>query len=236
MAKKSDSSNTDSFDFERITSGIPGLDSLMEGGFVKGSTNLISGAAGTGKTIFCTQYIMEGLKNGETCMFITLEEKPEDIIGDVRRFGWDLKKYVGEKKLFLEFQDPFQMTDITSPLLDKIQQYKVERVALDSTAIFELYYKDPSEIRKQLFKLLTGLKTIGVTSLITSELPEESNTLAKFGVEEFIVDSVIVMHYLGIGESAYGSLQVRKMRRTNHDKDIHPIEITKNGIVVKKMD
>jgi circadian clock protein KaiC len=223
-------------DFERIPSGIPGLDPLMEGGLVKGSTTLVSGAAGTGKTIFCTQFLLEGLKKGETCMFITLEEKPDDIINDVKRFGWDLQKYIDDKKLFLEFQDPFQMTDITSPLLDKIQQHKIQRVVLDSTTIFELYYKDPADIRKQLFKLLTGLKGIGVTSLLTSELPEEYTTLGKFGVEEFVVDCVIVLHYLGIGESAYSSLQIRKMRRTKHEKDIYPMEITEKGIVVKKLE
>ena len=102
-----------SADFERITSGIPGLDKLMEGGFAKGSTNLVSGAAGTGKTIFCAQFIWEGLKKGETCMFITLEERPEDILGDVQRFGWDFEKYIKEKKLFLTYQDPFQITDVT---------------------------------------------------------------------------------------------------------------------------
>jgi len=225
-----------SSDFERIPSGIPGLDKLIEGGLVKGSTVLVSGAAGTGKTIFCTQFLMEGLKHGETCMFITLEERPDDIINDVKRFGWNLQKYADDKKLYLEFQDPFQITDITSPLLDKIQQHKVQRVAIDSTAVFELYYKDPSDIRKQLFKLLTGLKNIGVTSIITSELPEEYKTLGKFGVEEFVVDGVIVLHYLGIGESAYSSLQIRKMRRTKHEKDVFPMEITEEGIVVKKLE
>jgi len=223
-------------EFERIPSGIPGLDRLIEGGFVKGSTVLVSGAAGTGKTIFCTQFLMEGLKKGEICMFITLEERPEDIIGDVKRFNWDLQKYVDDKKLFLEFQDPFQITDITSPLLDKIQQHKIQRVAIDSTAVFEMYYKEAAEVRKQLFKLLTGLKSIGVTSVLTTELPEESKTLAKFGVEEFVVDGVIVLHYLGIGESVYNSLQVRKMRRTKHEKDVFPMEINdREGIVVKKM-
>jgi circadian clock protein KaiC len=230
MAKKDDSN-----DFERITTGIPGLDKLIEGGLVKGSTTLVSGATGTGKTIFCSQFIMEGLKNGETCMFITLEEKADDIIDDVKRFGWDFRKYIASKKLYLDFQDPFQITDITSPLLDKIQQHKVTRVAVDSTAVFELYYKEPAEIRKQLFKLLTGLKNIGVTSIITSELPEEGNTLGKFGVEEFIVDGVISLHYMGLGESSYGSLQIRKMRRTDHAKDVFPTSIDKNGISVKKI-
>jgi circadian clock protein KaiC len=231
MPKKSEKKSSD---FERIPSGIPGLDPLMEGGFIKGSTIMVSGAAGTGKTIFCTQFLLEGLKKGETCMFITLEEKPQDIIDDVKRFGWDLQKYVDEKKLFLDFQDPFQIIDITSPLLDKIQQHKIQRVAIDSTAVFELYYKEPSEIRKQLFKLLTGLKGIGVTSIITSELPEEYKTLGKFGVEEFVVDGVIVLHFLGLGERTFFSLQIRKMRRTNHGKDTYPMEIGDKGIEVKK--
>lgn len=207
----------------------------MEGGFVKGSTVLISGGAGTGKTIFCVQYIMEGLRRGENCMFITLEQRPEDIIGDVKRFGWDLEKYTKSKKLLLEYQDPFQVADITSPLLDKIQQHKIQRVALDSTAVFGMYYKDAFEIRKQLFKLLNGLKGIDVTSLLTSELPEEPKTLAKFGVEEFIVDGLIILHFLGIGEKNYHSLQIRKMRRTDHAKDVFPMEIGDKGIVIRKI-
>jgi circadian clock protein KaiC len=222
-------------DFERIPSGIPGLDPLMEGGFIKGSTVMVSGAAGTGKTILCTQFLLEGLKKGEVCMFITLEEKPQDIINDVKRFGWDLQKYVDDKKLYLEFQDPFQITDITSPLLDKIQQHKIQRVAIDSTAVFELYYKEPAEVRKQLFKLLTGLKGIGVTSMLTSELPEETKMLGKFGVEEFIVDGVIVIRYneYATGATPPLSLNIRKMRRTSHSRMSVPMEITKEGIFLK---
>jgi KaiC/GvpD/RAD55 family RecA-like ATPase len=229
MPKKAKSS-----DFERVPSGIPGLDNLMEGGFLKGSTNLISGGAGTGKTIFCSQFIWEGLQKGETCMFITLEERPEDILGDVKRFGWDFEKYIKEKKLFLTYQDPFQITDVTSPLLDEIKQKKVERVAIDSTAVFGMYYKEAFEIRKQLFKLLSGLKDIGVTSVLTSELPEETNILSKFGVEEFVVDGVIVLHFIGIGGEGFANIQIRKMRRTKHANSWYPMEITDKGIVVKK--
>ena len=218
---------------DRIPSGIPGLDKLMEGGFVNGSTNLISGAAGTGKTIFCVQFLMEGLKKGEICMFITLEESPEDIIGDVKRFGWDLQKYIDDKKLILLPQDPFQMTDIVGPLVDEIKENKVQRVAIDSTALLEMYYKDPSDIRKQLFRLLSSLKSINVTSVITSELPEQSSTLGKFGVEEFVVDGVIVLRNVSMGGVNF-TLQVRKMRRTNHNKEVCEMQISDKGIEVRK--
>jgi len=223
-----------SLKLERIPSGIPGLDRLMEGGFWKGSTVLISGGAGTGKTIFCVQYLMEGVRRGEKCMFITLEQRPEDVIGDVKRFGWDLKKYVQEKRLYLEYQDPFQLTDITSPLLDKIKEHDIERVVIDSTAVFGMYYKDPFEVRKQLFKLLTGLKEIGVTSLLTSELPEDAKSLARFGVEEFIVDGLIMLSFIGIGGQEFGNIQVRKMRRTKHATAWYPMDITNKGITVKR--
>jgi len=218
--------------FERIPSGIPGLDKLIEGGFVKGSTILISGGAGTGKTIFCAQFLMEGLKRGENCMFITLEESPEDIIGDVQRFGWDLQKYINEKKLFLVTKDPFQMTDIVSPLLDEIKENKVQRIVIDSIALLELYYKESSDVRKELFKLLSGLKGIGVTSMITSELPEETKMLGKFGVEEFIVDGLILLKSLGLTGEIARSLRVVKMRRTEHDEDIYSIDITSKGIKI----
>lgn len=217
---------------ERIPTGINGLDRLLEGGFVKGSSNLISGPAGTGKTIFCSQFIWEGLQRGETCMFITLEERPEDILGDIERFGWDFKKYIKEKKLYLSYKDPFQITDITSPLLDEIREKKVQRVALDSTAVFGMYYKESFEIRKQLLKLLNGLKDTGVTSLLTSELDEQPTTLAKFGVEEFVADGVILLQFVGIGGESFANLQIRKMRRTKHANAWFPMKITDRGVTV----
>ena len=172
---------------------------------------------------------MEGLRRGETCLFITLEERPEDIIADVQKFGWYFRKYVSEKKLILEYQDPFQMTDITSPLLDKIQEHKISRVVIDSTSVMGLYFKEASEIRKQLFKLLAGLKETGVTTLVTSEVIDE-NRLSRFGVEEFLTDAVILLHYLGIGEATYNNIEIRKMRRTKHAKGTFPLEFSQDGI------
>ncbi len=217
---------------ERVSTGIPGLDELIEGGFVKGSTVLISGCAGAGKTIFCSQFLLEGLKKGENCLFITLEETPEDIIEDVSVFGWDFKKYIDEGKLIIEFADPFELTDIISPLIEKIKKFDISRVALDSTSILGLYFDRAAEIRKQLYKLVRALKKTGVTALLTAEIPEGSHFISRFGVEEFVVDGVIVIHTLGTGEGMYRSIQIKKMRRTNHSHDIHSLKITENGIVV----
>ncbi len=217
---------------ERVPTGIPGLDELIQGGYVKGSTVLVTGSAGAGKTIFCSQFIWRGLQSGENCLFITFEEVPEDIIEDVRIFGWDFEKYINEKKLILEYSDPFSLTDIITPLVEKIKSNSVSRVVIDSTSLFGLYFKNPADVRKQLYKLVMALKKSGATSLLTAEIPEESHKLSRFGVEEFVVDGVIVLHYIGIGEGTYRSLQIRKMRRTKHSHEIHPMRITERGIEI----
>ncbi len=219
---------------ERIPTGILGLDELIEGGFIKGSSILVSGSAGTGKTIFCSQFVHKGLTNGERALFITFEETPEDVIKDAEIFGWEFKRYIEEKKLFLEYSDPFSLTDIISPLVQKIKEQSISRVAIDSTSLLGLYFQNPGDVRKQLYKLVMALKKSGATSLLTAEIPEESHRLSRFGVEEYVVDGVIVLHYIGIGEGTYRSLQIRKMRRTNHSHEIHPMRIGKNGIEVLK--
>ncbi len=219
---------------ERIGSGIPGLDSLIEGGIIKGTTTLVSGGAGTGKTIFCIQFIVEGLKKGEKCMFITLEERPEDIKADVIGFGWDLKKYIDNGQLILEYHDPFKVTDITTPLVDRIKKHNISRVAVDSTSVLGLYFKNSFEVRRQLFKLLMALKDSNVTTLVTAETPEEGKTLSRFGVEEFITDAVIILVFVGIGGQELCNLQIRKMRRTAHATSWYPFDITNKGVRIGK--
>ncbi|MEM5804710.1 MAG: ATPase domain-containing protein [Candidatus Aenigmatarchaeota archaeon] len=218
---------------ERIPTGIKGLDRYIEGGLIKGSTTLLTGATGTGKTIFCAQFIMEGLRRGEKCIFLTMEETVNDIFNDVNRFGWDLKKYADSGKLIIGYRDPFQLSELMDKLAEKIRREKIERVAIDSTSLFGLYYKDPFEVRKNLFNLLTKLKSTGATTILTSEMAEGDGTLSRFGVEEFVTDGVIVLRALGISGSQYDkSMLVRKMRRTNHSTDVHPFKITGQGIEV----
>ncbi|QQG39332.1 MAG: hypothetical protein HYS81_03000 [Candidatus Aenigmatarchaeota archaeon] len=217
---------------ERVSTGLTGLDKLIEGGVVKGSATMILGDAGTGKTIFCTQFIMEGLKNGENCMFITFEETPQDIMDDAAVFGWDLTDYIKKRKLILEYRDPFQTTDITTLMQEEIVAYKVTRVAIDSTSVLGLYFKDEHEVRKQLYKLIQALKSTGVTAILTGEMPEDVKA-SRFGVEEYVADGVIRLFYIGAGDGAYRQLEVKKMRRTNQKKGAFPMEITDKGIVVK---
>lgn len=218
---------------ERIPTGISGLDKLMEGGLISGSTTLVAGGTGTGKTIFCCQFLREGLMNGERCLFITLEETPEDIIGDMERFGWDLRDHIERGRLKLDYKDPFEITNIARGFLDHIKTEGFKRVVIDSTSVLGLYFKSPFEVRKQLFLALSALKKTGATVVITAEAPEEGRMITRFGVEEYITDGVIVLHSLGLSGSNYDkSMHVKKMRRTAHSTDVHPFRITGKGIEV----
>ena len=82
---------------ERIKSGIKGFDKLIEGGFVKGSVNLLLGGSGSGKTIFSLQFLLQGLKNNENCAYIALDEKKETILKNAKAFGWNLEEFVKKK-------------------------------------------------------------------------------------------------------------------------------------------
>ncbi len=219
---------------ERVSTGIPGLDELIEGGFVKDNAVLVTGSAGTGKTIFCSQFIWEGLQNGENCMFITFEERPEKIKKEASDFGWDFEKYEENKQLILRQKDPFDTSegDELFWFRNQLEKHDVDRLAMDSTSILSLYYDDQYEVRENLFKIVSTIEEADVTAVLTTECPEGEDNLTRFGVEEYLVDGVIKLDILSMGSGGSRSLSVRKMRRTSHDTKSHGITITDHGIKI----
>ena len=231
-AKKPVSSAGSEKKVERVKSGISGLDKILKGGLPKGSVVLITGGAGTGKTTFLSQFLWEGLQEGEKCLYITLEETPEDIINDAVLYGWDFAPYRKSGMFRIDFFDPFELGDVNARLKDMIAVNKFTRVVIDSTSLFGMYLNDEYKIRKKLFKLAQDLKGAKCTALISAEIPEDSKALSRYGVEEFVVDGVIVLYYLGLGEGVFRNLAVRKMRRTDHLHGAFPLEMTNKGIKV----
>ncbi len=220
---------------KRIKTGIPGLDGLMEGGLVLGSSYLVTGTTGTGKTLFACQFLWQGLQQGDTGVYISLEEDPVDIKDDALLFGWDFGAYEKKGLCKIIYHDPAQVNNLGSVMMNEIAALKAKRLVIDSTAVMGLSMDTHSQVRRRVYGIINALKSHdGCTALIISEIPEDSKSLSRFGVEEFVVDGVIVLNYLGIGEAYNRSLVIRKMRRTNHGKDVYPFEITGRGVVVKK--
>ncbi|MBU0635909.1 AAA family ATPase [Candidatus Micrarchaeota archaeon] len=238
----------------RIKSGIPGLDELIEGGFPEGRSTLISGATGTGKSIFGVQYLYMGAKQfNEPGIYVTLDERPELTRQDMLRFGWDLREFEERNLLYIidgsiakigipseeQFSLPVTGFDVDKLLLEILRVSKrinAKRVVIDSIPAMGLNFENENEIRKAILKLSFMLARTGVTSILISEINETSNTFGKYGVEEYVVDGVIVLHYMGSGMQSNRTMHIRKMRATHHSEDLHPLKISDNGIEIHKVD
>ena len=231
-ASKAVKSSSAKGSLERVLTGIPGLDKLMYGGILKGTTTLITGATGTGKTIFQLQFLWEGLQRGESVLFITLEESPEDIKADGLQFGWDFEKYEKKGQFKIVAYEPFEISSTTMRLRELIVGGGYTRLAMDSTSLLGMYTKDEYKIRKGLYAVISAIKSTDCTALISAEIPEDSKSLSRFGVEEFVVDGVILLRYMSMGSSVNRTLEVRKLRRSKFSEGIREIDITSKGIVV----
>lgn len=239
---------------DRLKTGINGMDELIEGGFPAGRSVLISGACGTGKTLMGIQYIYKGaVEHKEPGVYVTLDERPELIREDVMRFGWDLKK-MEEKNLINivdgsiaklgmpseeEFSLPVTGYDIDKLLLEimrVIKRIEAKRVVIDSIPALGFNFENGNEVRKAILKISYMLMRSGVTSVLVSEIQEGVNKFGKYGVEEYVVDGVIVLHYMGVGTQSNRTMHIRKMRATKHSEDLHPLEITEQGIKIHKIE
>jgi len=220
----------------RTPTGIPGLDKLMCGGLPRPSVTLVSGSAGTAKTTFLAQFLWNGLQKKENGLFITLEETPEEIKKDSVQYGWDFDKYEKEGQFGIEFFDPFELGDISSRLKDLIVVNNYKRVVVDSTSLFGMYLNDPYKVRKKLYKLVQAIKTADCTALLSSEIPEKSDQLSRYGVEEYVVDGVIVLYYTGMENAVCRNIAIRKLRLTDYRHGTFPFNITKDGIKIIRDD
>ena len=216
--------------------GIPGLDDVMEGGFKTGSVNLIGGGAGSGKSIFCMQFLVEGIrKHNENGIYISFEQSPKHIIEDFERFGWGLKKLVKDNKLELIYISPEQVQTVlktgAGSVLNSIKKIKAKRLVLDSLTAFTLLQKSEYEKRREVLKLIEAMQKWKVTSLLTSEQepdPEEHHSTLM----EFEVDGVILLYNIRKGDIRERSIEIFKMRGTSHSARIFPMKVSPEGVTV----
>ncbi len=237
----------------RIKTGIEGFDKLIEGGLPEGRSFLISGATGTGKTIFAVQYLISGALQDEPGIYLTLDERPELIREDMLRFGWNMRKLEDEGKIKIidgtmakigipsdeEFSLPatgFDLDKLLLELMRAIKKIHAKRVVIDSIPALGLNFETEHEIRNAVLKTVYLLSRAGVTTMLTTEINEDSKQFGKYGVEEFVSDGVIMLHYMGIGTQSNRTLHIRKMRATKHSEDLHPIEIGDTGIKVHSVE
>lgn len=220
---------------------IEGFDEISHGGLPVSRTTLVSGTSGTGKTLLAIQFLYNGIKYFDyPGLFITFEESPNDIIQNAYSFGWDLEDLIDQGKLFIldaspdpEGQEVVGNFDL-SALIERIQyavnKYKAKLVSIDSvTAVFQ-QYDAASVVRREIFRLVARLKYLQVTSIMTTERLEEYGPVARFGVEEFVSDNVVIVRNVLEGERRRRTVEILKLRGTTHMKGEYPFTITSDGI------
>lgn len=222
----------------RVLSGIPNLDKMIEGGFEKNSTNLIVGGPGSGKTIFATQFLAEGIKNDENCLYVTFEEKKDQFYYNMKRFGWDLEKYEKSGKFtFLEYT-PIKVKTMLEEgggaIESIILKKKIKRMVIDSITSFALLFDDELKKREAALELFNMLKRWDCTTILTFEgKPLRDEKIASRTLE-FESDSITLLHFVRKILKRERFIEILKMRGTDHSKEIHPFSITKKGIEIGK--
>ncbi len=226
---------------QKIPTAIEGFDEISNGGLPLGRSTLVSGTSGTGKTLFALQFLYNGLMQfQEPGILVTFEESPEDISRNARSFGWDLQSLQQEGKLFVvdaspepegyEISGNFDLSALIERIQYNIRKYKAKRVAIDSvTAIFQ-QYEPAGIVRRELFRLTARLKQLNVTTVMTTERTEEYGAIARFGVEEFVSDNVVILRNILEGERRRRTIEILKLRGTTHMKGEYPFTITHEGV------
>ncbi|HEY9694213.1 MAG TPA: circadian clock protein KaiC [Oculatellaceae cyanobacterium] len=226
---------------QKIKTMIEGFDDITHGGLPAGRATIVSGTSGTGKTMLAVQFVYNGISNfNEPGIFVTFEESPSDIIKNAYSFGWDLQKLINEGKLFVLDASPdpegqevvghFDLSALIERIQYAIRKYKAKRVSIDSvTAVFQ-QYDAASVVRREIFRLVARLKQLGVTTIMTTERVEEYGPVARYGVEEFVSDNVVIVRNVLEGERRRRTMEILKLRGTTHMKGEYPFTITNNGI------
>ncbi len=231
-------------DLPRVKTGVEGYDQMLNGGYLPNSVNLISGCSGTGKTLFSISFVYEGAKNlGEKCLYLTLEEGADQIIQNCKSVGIDLESIdkdllmildiAAVRKLYTSREElgrPDSPVDIQTLInLLKMNNFGIKRIVVDSLMPLSLRYKELSEFRAELFRLRMTLKEMQATSVLTTEIPLSSNDVSRFGIEDFLADSVTVLKTV---EEKGNMLRIHKQRGSDHIREPIRYEITGKGLKV----
>lgn len=220
----------------RVSTGFSNLDKIMQGGLPAGSVTLLSGACGTGKSTFAMQFLYDGAKNcNEPGVYVTLEEDPKKLMQNMTLFGWDVEGLIAKKKLMIIKPEVYKFESIKQIISDAIDKIGAKRLVVDSYSVLLTYFSDPYEIRNGLVQLDREIKKMNCTALVISDIKDNSEIFSTTGVEEFIVDGVIVLYLLKMHGHPFEyerAIAVRKMRATHHPLKTYPFHIGQDGIEI----
>jgi circadian clock protein KaiC len=223
----------------RLTSGVPGLDTLMGGGIPFGDALLITGPSGTGKSALATQFIAAGAATGEAGVIAVFEEHPQEYLRRAETFGLDLEALERQGTLEIIYIRPLDLSpdETLHEIREAVRRVGAQRVVIDSISGFELALAPNfrEDFRESFYRLVGALTGTGVTVLLTMEIPQSEAGL-RFSpyVVSFLADDIVLLRYDERTEEIRKTLTVVKMRNSDHSKERWFYEITGQGLLVRE--
>ncbi|MEO7081266.1 MAG: ATPase domain-containing protein, partial [Flavobacteriales bacterium] len=222
---------------KRLSMGIPELDAMMGGGVPEGDSIIVAGASGTGKSILCTQFIAEGLRNGDPALIAVFEERPREYTTRAHSFGLDLRSAQDADKLEILYLRPLDLTvdEALHEIVSAVQRIGAKRLVIDSLEGFEraLAPDFRQDFEESLYRMFVALTGIGVTILSTLMMEESFTRSPRSNYAiSFLTDDIIRLRYVEIEGHMRKILIVAKMRGGEHSKEIREYEINEQGIAL----
>jgi len=227
---------------DRLSTGVPGLDELLQGGIPKGFFVAVTGEPGTGKTILCMHFIWEGLRNGQPGIYVTTEESRDSIVRQAEMFGWDFLDYMTRGDLIVvdglmrdksDEWSLYKMTveELVSVIIKAKKRigYGHARLVIDSMSAFWL--DRPAMARRYAYYVKRMLSHWNMTVLATSQYAITTSDAFGFGIEH-VADGIIRFRRFVRGGVLRRYIIVEKMRQTRHDLRMWEIEI-KEGVGIR---
>ncbi len=230
-----------------VYTGVRGFDELIKDGIPKGSAILVSGGAGSGKTLFCLQVLVNHARQGKKCLYMSFEESEERLIAHMEDFKLEPHDLIKKGNLKFKRYSPFEINRSVEGMLAKEKgellidldpvllpdNFKPDVIVFDSlTALASTFVAKEDSYRVYVDQLFRFFENIGATSFLITETKQVPDVYSTTGVEEFLADGVIVMYNVRNGNVRESAIEVLKLRGAKHEKKIAAMQITQTGTVV----
>ncbi|MGF1479311.1 MAG: circadian clock protein KaiC [Cyanophyceae cyanobacterium] len=222
---------------EKLQTGIPGFDTVADGGLPSHSATLVAGTTGSAKTVLACQYLAAGITQfDQPGVLVTFEEAPRQICHYMSGFGWTIQQWEAQGKWSFVDASPeagekpvvtgeYELAPILARIEHAINKVGAKRLAVDALGAIFSYFSDPAQIRSEMYRIASTVKELGVTTLITAERSHEYGNVSRYGMEEFVADNVIILRNILEEEKRRRSLEILKFRGSNHQKGEFPFSV-----------